>query len=87
MTCVHLLPVERWLLDDGASETFRGRAWSQGALEWVYFDRPLDPSALRARFALADCVVEHRNDDPRSGAERGLYCTACEDAVMGPLDA
>jgi hypothetical protein len=83
MTCVHLRPIEDWLLADGARVVFRGQAWSRASREWVYVDRALEPTELRQRFALAPCVVEHRNDDPRSGRERGLYCTACHDAVMG----
>ena len=83
MVCEHLRAVEADVAASGATETFRGQAWSDNCREWVYFDRLLDVGDLRARFDLDDCVVDHQNDDPRSGRERGLVCTIHHDAVIG----
>jgi hypothetical protein len=83
MVCVHLAPVEAVLTASGAVETYRGQAWSDNCREWVYFDVPLDPGDLRARFHLGPMVVDHRNTDPKSGLECGLVCTTCHDAIMG----
>jgi hypothetical protein len=49
----------------------------------VYFDCYLDTASIRERLKLPGCVVEHSNDDPRSGRERGLVCEECKDAVVG----
>jgi hypothetical protein len=35
---------------------------------------------------LAPCVVDHLNDDPKSGTERGLCCEEHFDAIMGMLE-
>ncbi|HUJ27299.1 MAG TPA: hypothetical protein VLW85_14845 [Myxococcales bacterium] len=40
-------------------------------------------AALRERFKLGPGIVDHVNDDPRSGREKGLVCRACKDAVVG----
>ena len=38
MVCKHLSELEAALKISGASETFRGQAWSSNGREWVYFD-------------------------------------------------
>lgn len=86
MVCEHLAVLERALIGAGVRETARGALWSQHCREWVYFDVVLHLAAIRATLMLPDCVVVHENLDPRSGLERGLVCTACDDAVMGRLD-
>lgn len=86
MVCSHLAALERALLDSRAKETARGPLWSNNCREWVYFDVVLDIAALRQRFAFDDCVEVHENLDPRSGTERGFYCSQCKDGVMGRLD-
>jgi hypothetical protein len=32
---------------------------------------------------LPDFVIDHVNDDPKSGRESGLVCSACHDGVIG----
>lgn len=87
--CEHLRPVEDYLVSLKRRITASGQVWSSNCRFWVYFDAPLDCEALMKRFKLPDCVAIHVNDDPRSGREKGLDCTACHDAVMGlhPEDA
>jgi hypothetical protein len=83
VVCEHLALLERALLESGAVETFRGRAWSRNCREWVYFDLVLDTAALQQRFQLGPPVEVHENTDAKSGLERGFVCTACQDGVMG----
>ncbi|MHC4176750.1 MAG: hypothetical protein ACYSWU_04545 [Planctomycetota bacterium] len=73
----------------GFRETFRGQAWSRNCREWVYFDCLLDRPVIRDQMDLPNCVVEHSNDDSKSGRESGFVCEHCRDAVMGlhPGDA
>jgi hypothetical protein len=86
--CDHLRPVEDYLQSLGRKITSSGQPWTQNCRFWVYFDAVLDCEALKKKFALPDVVEIDGNDDPRSGRERGLVCTADHDAVMGfhPLD-
>jgi hypothetical protein len=81
--CEHLRPVGEHLRASGASVTSAGRPWSRNCRYWVYFNVVLDVDALRRRFALPESVEVSRNDDPRSGLELGLVCSADHDAVMG----
>ena len=83
--CEHLIDVERALAEAGYTETFRGQAWSDNCREWVYFDTVLDLAALRREHHLADVVIDHRNEDPKSGTEQGLVCTVHHDGVIGLL--
>jgi hypothetical protein len=86
MVCDHLRALEEELLGRGVTVTYRGRAWSKDCREWVYFDVVLDTEALARRFAFAPGVRVHENPDPRSGLERGFFCTECHDAVMGLVE-
>jgi hypothetical protein len=83
MICEHLRDLELAITAAGIDETYRGQPWSQNCREWVYFDCLLDVVAISESFDLAPCVVEHRNDDPRSGLESGFVCQECRDAIMG----
>jgi hypothetical protein len=83
MTCQHLRQLEDAIIASGIGETYRGQAWSTNCRQWVYFDCHLDVDAVREQFALPSCVVDHVNDDPRSGRESGLVCEQCHDAVIG----
>ena len=87
--CEHLRPVEDHLRSLRRAITVSGQVWSAHCRFWIYFDALLDCDALKKKFNLPACVEIHSNDDPRSGRERGLDCTACHDAVMGlhPEDA
>lgn len=86
MLCHHLSPLEDAICAAGFKETYRGSPWSQNCREWVYFDLVLDTESLIRRLQLPPCVVVHENNDPRSGSERGLYCSECHDALVGLLD-
>jgi hypothetical protein len=81
--CQHLSQLERELLDAGIPEIFRGKAWSKGAREWVYFDCVLDRRSLRTRLTLADCVVDHDHLGTHDGQESGFVCSQCHDGVLG----
>jgi hypothetical protein len=83
MLCEHLRDLELAIAAAGIGETYRGQPWSQNCQEWVYFDCILDTAAIRESFDLAACVVDHRNDDPKSGLEAGFVCQECHDAIMG----
>ena len=86
--CEHLRPVEDYVRSLGRKVTASGKVWSQNCRFWIYFDAVLDCEGLMKKFSLPPCIEIHQNDDPRSGRERGLDCTADHDAVMGfhPLD-
>ena len=86
MTCEHLRKLEEELLSAGIKETCRGTPWTDNCREWVYFDVVLDTASIAARMNFAPCVTVHENLDPRSGTERGLYCSECLDAIMGLLE-
>ena len=81
--CEHLIDIERELKAQGFKETFRGQPWSKNCREWVYYDCYLDTKSIRNRFKLPDFVIDHSNDDPRSGLEAGLVCEQCHDAIVG----
>jgi hypothetical protein len=83
MVCQHLAELERQLLAAGVDVTFRGKAWTQNCREWAYFNCWLDRRSIRARLKLDPCVVDHDNDDLRSGRESGLVCSVCHDGVIG----
>jgi len=86
--CDHLRKLEDYLMSQGIPPTSSGQVWSMNCRFWIYFKAVLDCDALRKRFELPAFVVEHQNDDPKSGREKGLVCEACKDAIMGvhPLD-
>jgi hypothetical protein len=83
MICEHLRDLELAIASAGIDETCRGQPWSQNCREWVYYDCLLDMAAIRDSFDFTPCVVDHRNDDPRSGLEAGFVCEQCHDAIMG----
>jgi hypothetical protein len=83
MVCEHLRQLDEAIHAVGIAETFRGQAWSSNCREWVYFDCYLDVEAIRRLFELPAFVVDHVNDDPKSGRESGLVCKECDDAVIG----
>lgn len=83
MVCEHVAPVEEALRAAGAAETYRGTPWSRHCREWVYYDCVLDRVSLRARLALAPCVVDHEHRGTHDGSEAGFVCDACHDGVLG----
>ena len=83
MVCGHLAEVEQALLASDIPETFRGRPWSSNCREWVYFSCWLDRPAIRSRFKLADCVLDHDHRGTHDGQEAGLVCSICHDALIG----
>lgn len=85
MLCKHLKEIEEEIIKQGYKETYRGKPWTNNCGEWVYFDLVLDIEKLKERFDLNPCVELHENLDPRSGTKRGLYCTKCQDAIMGKV--
>jgi hypothetical protein len=81
--CEHLIQLETELTERGIPITFRGQAWSRNCREWVYFTCYFDLASVRARLGLAPCVIDHVNDDPKSGEERGFVCSEHHDGIMG----
>jgi hypothetical protein len=87
--CEHLRALEDELVAGGRKIAYAGQPWTENCRYWITFDVLLDCEALKKRLKLADVVTVHSNDDPRSGREKGLFCEACKDAVIGahPEDA
>lgn len=84
--CTHLRAAEQVLRGAGLRETHRGQVWTDHCRTWVYFDGVLPIDDLLARRLYDPTVVSvHANTDPRSGTERGLYCEADHDGLMGWL--
>jgi hypothetical protein len=83
MVCEHLSALERELKARGVAETYRGQTWSRNCREWVYFACRFDLPALRLRFVFAPYVVDHVHRGTHDGAEAGLVCNRCWDAIMG----
>lgn len=85
MTCPHLYPLEKELLDAGFRITFRGQAWSENCREWVYFDCLFsDLPATMQRLSMDSNVVKiHDHYGTHDGQEYGLICDKCQDGIMG----
>lgn len=83
MVCEHLRSLENELASMGVKETFRGEAWSRNCREWVYYDCYLDLEALRERFSLDPCVLDHENLGTHDGRESGFVCEIHNDGIMG----
>lgn len=83
LMCEHLKPLENYLNVKNIPETFRGKPWSIHCNEWIYFDCILNTTQLIAKFQFSAFVVVQQNDDPRTGTELGLFCTECNDAILG----
>ena len=83
MVCPHLAELEQALTAGGFRETFRGKAWSDNVREWVYFHVCLDLPAVRERFRLNPCVVDHVYRGTHDGQEAGFACTEHLDGIMG----
>ena len=83
MVCEHLVKLEAELIEAGIKETARGQVWTNNCREWVYFDIVLDTESISKRMNFAPCVRVHENLDQKSGTERGFYCEACKDGIMG----
>ena len=85
MTCEHLYPLERELLENGIKETCRGSPWSKNCREWVYFDCVFtNLEKTRERFAMdTDLIQIHSHLGTHDGQEHGLVCQTCKDAILG----
>ena len=81
--CEHLQPITNFLKDEGVPITYRGQPWTKNCREWVYYDCVLKVDELKAEFGLDSCVVVHDYNDVKVGAELGLFCEECKDAVVG----
>ncbi|MEO7176023.1 MAG: hypothetical protein ABIV51_09095 [Saprospiraceae bacterium] len=71
------------LKQKGIKETFRGQAWSDNCVGWVYYDCQLDLAKIRIRNHFPSFVVDQVNDDNKSGMEMGFFCQECKDAIFG----
>ena len=83
MICDHLKDIEREVVESGASETFRGKAWTRNCREWVYYDCYIDRPSLRSRLSIDECVQDHDHLGTHDGQESGFVCSQCQDAIMG----
>ena len=85
MLCSHLSALEQEILQAGVPILSRGRPWSRNCREWIYVDLVLDTDSLIKRLNVDPIVEVHENTDPRSGLERGLVCSACQDGIVGAI--
>ena len=83
MTCEHLIELEQALIAQGYKELFRGQSWSRNVREWVYFNVCLNMPAVRERFRLDACVIDHVHRGTHDGQEAGFECTIHQDGIMG----
>jgi hypothetical protein len=83
MLCEHLRALDEAIALAGIGESFRGEAWSKACREWVYYECVLDREAIRRRFSLAPCVVDHDHYGTHDGQEEGLVCAEHRDGIMG----
>lgn len=84
LTCEHLAPIEQYILAQDVTVHYVGSPWSRYCRTWVYFANAiLDADALRARFNLPAFVVTHVHRGTHDGAEQGIVCEHCHDALMG----
>ena len=85
MTCAHLYPLEKELVEQGMEITFRGKAWSENCREWVYFKcifSDLEKTIERLIFD-RKCIVIHEHKGTHDGQEYGVFCKCCMDGIMG----
>ncbi len=85
MTCKHLYPLEKELLDHQIKITYRGQAWSENCREWVYFDCLFsDLNFTIQRLGMDKDILQiHSHLGTHDGQEYGLVCTVCHDGIMG----
>jgi hypothetical protein len=81
--CSHLAPLAQALDAIQIPITYVGTPWSKNCRRWMYYACVLDLSSIRRNFALDTCVVDHVHLGTHDGAEAGLVCETCHDAVMG----
>jgi hypothetical protein len=71
------------LIDEGYKITFEGQAWSNMNASWVYFNTPLNIDLLITRFDSKKELKIHKNEDPRSGREKGLIDESTDEGITG----
>jgi hypothetical protein len=84
MTCEHLKPLDDELATRGVEVVYRDRQpWTRNCRNWTRYACFLDLPALRERFRLPDCVVDHVLKDHWQGEECGFVCDEHHDAIIG----
>lgn len=81
--CIHLQPLENYLVSKGIVETWRGQPWTKNCREWIYYECVLQTEKLKTKLHLGKCVETHDYADIKAGTELGLVCTLCHDGIMG----
>jgi hypothetical protein len=82
--CAHLAPALSQLLAQGSKlETVYRLGWSEIDLD-IHLDRGPLPDSFAREHPLAAGVVTWRNDDPHYGADEGLVCKSCRQAIAWP---
>lgn len=82
--CIHLKPLQDYLIGLSIAETYRGQVWSENCREWIYYDAVLKPKELIQRFHFDDTIKIFDYQDIKVGSELGLECSVCHDGIMGP---
>lgn len=81
--CEHLIDLENYIKKLNIVETYRGKAWSDNCREWIYYDCYFNIEKIRLRFDFPKFIINHSNDDIRSGLEEGFVCSKCKDGIIG----
>ena len=81
--CEHLQPLVEDLRAGGRWVGDPCSPWERNCRLWVYTDCELDLGELRTRLALPDFVEDYSHLGRQDGAEHGLWCARCHDAVVG----
>ncbi len=81
--CIHLKPLEDYLMVENILEVYRGQVWTKNCREWIYYDAVLNPKKIKEKFHFDDTIIIHDYKDNKVGSELGLVCTLCNDAIMG----
>ncbi|MBW1294758.1 hypothetical protein [Aquimarina litoralis] len=72
-----------YLLNKGFSITYFGKPWSNIQSNWVYFNTELNTEVLILKFDTDKTLEIHKNDDRKSGLEKGLVDPITKEGVMG----
>jgi hypothetical protein len=81
--CIHLKSLEDFLKRKNIKEVYRGQVWSKNCREWIYYDAILNPQKLKDKFHFDSSIIIHDYEDIKVGSELGLFCTLCNDAIIG----
>ena len=80
-----LKKLAKYLIKENVKITYFGKAWSQNAPNWMYFDKVLDLKNLRDKMLFGENIIDHQNLDNKSGLESGFIDKKTGEGIMGKL--